>query len=141
MGIVFWIKTPTREAETQSGFSCDVQFYYLQTLERFNDFIEDFKLKTIGDTVSINETEYGEDKKTQRLIVMDGVSGLVDQSNTFAHFSTVTRKFGYHCVYTFHIVLPENKFWKKKYRKQTFSIFFHPRYLIKLSLGYYNQMS
>ena len=59
--------TPTREAE--------IQFHYPQTLERL---IEDFKLKTIEDTDSINETEYCEDKKIQRLIAMDDVSGLAD---------------------------------------------------------------
>ena len=124
MGIVYWIKTPTREAEIQSGFSCGVEFHYLQTLENFNDLIEDFKLKPIEDTVSINETEHGEDIKIQRLIVMDDVSGLVDQSNTFANFLTVTRKFGYHCVYIFHIVLPENRNWKKKISQtNVFSIF------------------
>ena len=59
--------------------------------------MEDFKLKTIEYTDSINETEYGEDK-IQRLIVMDDVSSLAHQSNTFPNFLTVTRKFGYHCV-------------------------------------------
>ena len=40
------------------------------------------------DTDSINETEYGEDKKIQCLIVIDDVSGLADWSNTFANFLT-----------------------------------------------------
>ena len=52
----------TREAETQSNFSCDAEFHYPQTLERFDDLIEDFKLKTIEDADSINETKYDEDK-------------------------------------------------------------------------------
>ena len=46
--------TPTRETEIQSSFSCDVEFHYPQTLERFNNLIEDFKLKAIEDTDSIN---------------------------------------------------------------------------------------
>ena len=62
--------TPTREAE--------IQFHYPQTLERFDDLIEDFKLKTIEDTDSINENEYGEEKRIQRLIATDDVSGLAD---------------------------------------------------------------
>ena len=70
--------TPTREIETQSSFNCDVEFHYPKTLERFDDSIEDFKLKTIEDTNSINENEYGEDKKIQRFIVMDDVSGFAD---------------------------------------------------------------
>ena len=44
---------------------------------------------------------------------MDDVSHLADRSNTFANFSTITRKFGYHCVYIFHIILPEKEIWKK----------------------------
>ena len=44
--------TPTREAEVQSSFSCDIEFHYPQTLEPFDDLIEDFKLETIEDTDS-----------------------------------------------------------------------------------------
>ena len=94
--------TPTREAE--------IQFHYPQTLERL---IEDFKLKTIEDTDSINETEYGGDKKIKHLIVMDNVSGLADRSNRFASFLTMNRKIGYHCFYTFHIIFPATEIWKK----------------------------
>ena len=114
----------TREAETQSNFSCDAEFHYPQTLERFDDLIEDFKLKAIEDTNSINEAEYGEDRKIQRLIVMDDVSGLADRSNTFTNFLTVTRKFGYHCVYIFRIILPKKEIWKKVISQTTiFNIF------------------
>ena len=48
--------TPTKEAEIQSNFSCNVEF---QTLKRFDELIEDLKLKTIEVIDSINETEYG----------------------------------------------------------------------------------
>ena len=44
---------------------------------------------------------------------MDDVAGLADPSNTFPNFLTVTRKFGYHCVYIFHIILLEKEIWKK----------------------------
>ena len=44
---------------------------------------------------------------------MDDVSGLADQSNTSPNFVTVTRTFGYHCVYIFHIALPGKEIWKK----------------------------
>ena len=53
------------------------------TLKHLN---EDFKIETIEDADSMNETEYVEDKKIQRLIVTDDVSGLADRSNTFANF-------------------------------------------------------
>ena len=48
--------TPTEQAEIQSNFSCDVEF---ETLKRFDELIEDLKLKTIEVTDFINETEYG----------------------------------------------------------------------------------
>ena len=48
--------TPTKQAEIQSNFSCDVEF---ETLKHFDELIEDLKLKTIEVTDSINETEYG----------------------------------------------------------------------------------
>ena len=44
---------------------------------------------------------------------MDDIFGLANRSNTLANFLTVTRKFHYHCVYIFHIILPEKEIWKK----------------------------
>ena len=41
------------------------------------------------------------------LIVMDHVIGLADNSNDFANFLIVARKFGYSCVYIFHIIYSE----------------------------------
>ena len=55
-----------------------LNFITLKTDLRFDDLIEDFQLKTMEDTDSINETEYGEDKKIQCLIVIDDISGLAD---------------------------------------------------------------
>ena len=37
---------------------------------------------------------------------MDYVSGLADKSNDFSNFLTVSRKFGYICLYIFHIIYP-----------------------------------
>ena len=53
--------TPTREAEIRASFNCDVEFHFPQTFECFDDLIEDFKLKTVEDTDSINNTECGKD--------------------------------------------------------------------------------
>ena len=39
------------------------------------------------------------------LIVMDGVSGLADTCKEIAGFSTITRKYCYHCIYIFHIII------------------------------------
>ena len=45
---------------------------------------------------------FGENRKLDRLIVMNDVSGVADVSKKFANFLTVSRKFGYHCIYVFH---------------------------------------
>ena len=44
---------------------------------------------------------------------MDDVSGVVDVSKTFANFLTVSRKFGYNCVYVFHVMVPASQIWQK----------------------------
>ena len=35
---------------------------------------------------------------------MDDNSGIADKSNDFSNFLTVSRKFGYTCLYIFHII-------------------------------------
>ena len=50
-----------------------------------------------------------------RLIVMDDVSGIADSCKEFANFLTVSRKYIYHCVYVFHMIIPEKEIWKKNY--------------------------
>ena len=47
-----------------------------------------------------------------RLIVMDDVSGLTDESKKFAAFLTVNRKYIYNCVYIFHTIFPEKANWR-----------------------------
>ena len=48
-----------------------------------------------------------------RLIVMDDVSGIADVSKNFSNFLTVSRKFGYNCVYVFHVIVPSSQVWQK----------------------------
>ena len=47
------------------------------------------------------------------LIVMDDVPGIADGSHKFAEFLTVCRKYRYHCIYVFHIIVPDSRIWKK----------------------------
>ena len=105
--------TPTREAEMQASFSCDVTFHYPQTLYHLDEVIEDFKLKTIGNIDSINDSEYSENKKIERLIVMDDVSGLADRSNTFADFLAVIRNSAITACIYFTLFYQKNKSGKK----------------------------
>ena len=55
---------------------------------------------------------FGENKKMDRLIVMADVSGVADISRKFATFLTVSRKFGYHCVYVFYLIAT-SQIWQK----------------------------
>ena len=47
-----------------------------------------------------------------RLIVMDGISGLANRSEEFANFLTVSRKFGLTCVYIFHTIYLTRQHWQ-----------------------------
>ena len=47
------------------------------------------------------------------LIVMDNVSGVAYISKKIANFLTVSRKFGYHCIYVFHVIAPATQIWQK----------------------------
>ena len=40
---------------------------------------------------------FGENRKLDRLIIMDDASSAADISKKFANFLTVSRKFGYYC--------------------------------------------
>ena len=43
---------------------------------------------------------------------MDNVSCLADKSNDFSNFLMVSRKFGYICLYNFHIIYPTKSIWQ-----------------------------
>ena len=52
--------------------------------------------------------------KLDRLIIMDDVSGvLVLLIFLKKDFLTVSRKFGYNCVYVFHVIVPASQIWQK----------------------------
>ena len=59
-----------------------------------------------------------------KLIVMDGVSGLADKSDEFANFLTVSRKFGLTCVYIFHMIYPTRQNWQMIMSQTKILIFF-----------------
>ena len=106
----------TRESEMQSCFSNDVELHPAPDTHSLKSFIETFKLKTqdlAEDDVNINDYVYGEKIIMDRLIVMDDVSGIADSCKEFAGFLTVSRKYRYHCVYVFHIIILNKEIWQK----------------------------
>ena len=46
-----------------------------------------------------------------KLIIMDDISGLADKSTNFSIFLTVSRKYGFSCVYVFHTIYPNRQNW------------------------------
>ena len=103
----------SREAEIESNFSCDISFFYPNDINELTDLIEEFKLEVeTEETENENVTIFGEIINRDRLIVFDDVSGLADNSNKFANFLTVARKYKYNCVYIFHTIYPEKATWK-----------------------------
>ena len=112
-----------REAEIQSCFECELDFYYPRNKEQFEELLEYFKTKLNSSEIENNNinseiddvnylTNYGEKSIRSRLIVMDNVSGIADLSTKFANFLTVARKFDYHCLYIFHAIHPEKAIWR-----------------------------
>ena len=67
------------------------------------NLIEIFKLRSHEETTDDNNVNnyFGENKKLDRLIIMDDVSGVADASKIFANFVTVSRNLGYNCVMFF----------------------------------------
>ena len=54
---------------------------------------------------SNSDSSHGEKIEVDKLIVMD-VSGLANRCEDFSNFSTVSRKYGFSCVYVFHTIYP-----------------------------------
>ena len=105
-----------REAEIESNFSCDISFFYPNDINDLVDLIDEFKLEVESEETTSDNDEnvsvFGETKNRDRLIVFDDVSGLADNSNKFANFLTVARKYKYNCVYIFHTIYTEKATWK-----------------------------
>ena len=101
-----------REAEIQSYFSNETEVHIAKEQDELDSLIETFKLRSYEETIEDNvNISFGENKKLDQLIIMDDVSGVVDISKKFANFLTVSRKFGYNCVYVFHVIVPASQIW------------------------------
>ena len=104
-----------REAEIESNFNCGVKFSYPSDKEELSAKIEEYKLESESENENDNYDNvniFGENKKRDKLIVFDDVSGLADDSKKFASFLTIARKYNYNCVYAFHTIYTEKSNWK-----------------------------
>ena len=112
-----------REAEIQSWFSNKVEFHLVTEPNDLVSLIENFKLRTRDITNNENISVF-EKKISMDCLVMDNVSGIADNCKKFAEFLTVCRKYRYHCIYVFHIIMSKIQIWKKILSKTNiFNIF------------------
>ena len=107
-----------RVAEIQSCFKNETEVHIAQDQDKLDSLIDTFKQRShenYGDYSNNNNlnSSFGENRKMDRLIIMDDVSGIADVSKKFSNFLTVSRKFGYNCVYVFHVIVPSSQVWQK----------------------------
>ena len=104
----------------ESCFDCKLEFHYPMNKDHFESLLQESKLcsqtsksltKGTNSTHLVN-SDYGENRKRDCLIVADDVSCLADTSQKFASFLTVARKSKYHCVYILHTIHPEKSIWR-----------------------------
>ena len=101
------------EAEIESCFTFEVEFHYPKDSESLNDLLDEFEKRSRLDETDNELTEnvnniFGEKTTGDRLIVMDNVSGLVDESKKFASSLMVARKYRYSCAYFSYDISREN---------------------------------
>ena len=118
-----WISGKTidkkREGEIQSYFKNETEVHVAEVEDELKALIETFKQRSEENDNNQNNKNYnvnnlfGENKKLDRLIIMDDVSGIADTSKYFSNFLTVSRKYGYSCVYVFHVINSSSQIWQK----------------------------
>ena len=103
----FWISkiylSPERKEAIRNCFvDQNVQFAHPNNIEDFNYLIDNFMSER---SQSTSENDLGELTQIDKLIIMDDVSGLADKSHDFSNFLTVSRKYGFSCVYFFTLFI------------------------------------
>ena len=109
----YWVSkiefSKEREEKIEESFKdLEVSFHYPNNIDDFNYLIDVFNRRK-SDYVN---NDLGEKMILDKLIVMDGFSGLADKSDEFANFLTVSRKYGLTCVYIFHTIYPPRQNWQ-----------------------------
>ena len=125
---VFWVLkiylSSQREESIRDCFvGQNVQFAYPSNIDDFNFLIDNFMSEK---SPSVSENNMGELPQINKLIIMDDVSGLADKSEEFSNFLTVSRKYGFSCVYVFHTIYPVRQSWEMIMSQTHFLNFFFP---------------
>ena len=116
-----------REENIRGSFADQtVKFTYPKNLDEFNYLIDFLMSGKMSEPE--NECLEGEKSQIHKLIVMDDVSGLVDRCEDFSNFLTVSKKYGFTCVYVFHTIYPGRQNWEM-IMSQTHIFNFFPGYI------------
>ena len=107
INLVFWVLkiklSGEREDVIKNSFvDQTVKFVYPNNLDEFNYLMDFF----MSEKITESESVLGEKMSLDKLIVMDDVSGLADRCDDFSNFLTVSRKYGFSCIYVFHTIYP-----------------------------------
>ena len=114
-----------REAKIQSYFRNETEVHVAKEQDELDSLIETFKPRSQDDITDTNNVNsFRENKSMDQLIIMDDVSGVADVSKKIANFLTVSRKFGYNCVYVFHVIVPASQIWQKIISQTNFANIF-----------------
>ena len=113
INLVFWVSKIKLSSEKEDVIrDCfvdqTVKSVYPNNLDEFNYFIDFFMSEKIAES----ENVLGEKMSIDKLIVMDDVSGLADRCDDFSNFLTVSRKYGFSCIYVFHTIYPGKQSWE-----------------------------
>ena len=125
---VFWVSKIrlTKERERAIGDSFEgqeVHFSYTRDIDNFDYLIDNFaqdKSEYVDD-----DTTMGENLAITCLNTMDDVSSLADKSEEFSNFLTVSRKYGFTCLYVFHTIYPGRQSWEMIMSQMHIFNFFH----------------
>ena len=104
-----------RKNEIDSYFSQTVNFARVSDRIELEMFIEDMKNIVTIQKQNIDNTtnDVGEKSFYDKIIIFDDMSTIADKSKHFAHFLTVSRKYGYVCIYILHnIAQNNNEIWQ-----------------------------
>ena len=99
------LSTEREDFIRESFVEQEVHFSYPHDLGNFNYLVENFT----QDKSEYVDNELGENLLVNKLIIMDdvsGLAGLADKSQEFSNFLTVSRKYGFSCLYVFHTIYP-----------------------------------
>ena len=114
INLVFWVSkvrlSGEREDVIRESFSEQtVKFVYPNNLDEFNYLIDFFMSEKMPESEG---SGLGEKIAIDKLIVMGDASGLADRCEDFSNFLTVSRKYGFSCVYVFHTIYPGRQSWE-----------------------------